>query len=411
MWSLILYSLFQGVPKFCQSQTLKCLLVGIFHSCGKMRRIYLCAGAVCCTSQIRPMEEWCHRKPAHPLLFINIFGLFPITGNVISVVHNSQVSPQFSLFADMKIHFSGELEVHLSKVRVLAVCVGVLPWPGCWDGRNELGQAALICGKATGAPSLCHWWLLLLACPKPWGDCNAIVQAAGELGEERRGAWWSKLTGNGGGCVGPKNYLSNKPTHKNKWEQETCQLIKKAHTRKHWGWASEAAWQAESQCIVVLPNFMYKMFSVPKVGLSHRSAVPCLPARALLGVLLLLWPLHRPVDAGRLRREQMLGWSCRTALGCTAHSCACAGVPVGRWQAGSWAWLNTSPRSSLGPILAGGSWWSQTGAGSSGSPGMLAGTWGVWFTCHCSGLVKAEPAPVWKPGCHSLKTLQMKSPA
>lgn len=125
--------------------------------------------------------------------------------------------------------------------------------------------------------------------------------------------------GTGGGCVGPKNYLSNKPTDKNKWEQESCQLIKKAHRRKYWGWASEVAWQAESQCIVVLPNSMYKMFSVPKVGLSHRSAVPCLPARALLGVLLLLCPHHRPVDAGRLRREQMPGWSCRTALGCTTH--------------------------------------------------------------------------------------------
>lgn len=140
------------------------------------------------------------------------------------------------------------------------------------QGRSELGRATLICGKATGAPSLCHWWLLLLAPPKPWGNCNAIVQAAGELGEESRGAWWSKLTGNGGGCVGPKNYLRNKPAHKNKWKQEICQLIKKAHTRKYWGWASEAAWQAESQCIVVLPSLMYKMFSVPKVGLSHRYA-------------------------------------------------------------------------------------------------------------------------------------------
>lgn len=61
---------------------------------------------------------------------------------------------------------------------------------------------------------------------------DAIVQAAGESGEEMRepgGVSCQRM----GDCTGPENYLSNKPTHNNKWEQESCQLIKKAYSKMY----------------------------------------------------------------------------------------------------------------------------------------------------------------------------------
>lgn len=139
----------------------------------------------------------------------------------------------------MKIHFSSELEANLCKASGgCGVCgsttiVGMLR-PMARASCGAAAGAALTCVKllVLGAPladgSRC--WSLLS--PEEMG--NALVQAAGESGEEMRepGGVSCQRMGN---CVGPKNCLSNKPTHNNKWEWESCQLIKTAHNKKYWG--------------------------------------------------------------------------------------------------------------------------------------------------------------------------------
>lgn len=188
MWSLILYSLFQGVPKFRQSQILKCFLVGIFHGCGKMRRVYLCAGAVWYASQIRPTEEWCQGS-----LFILCFSLIFLSVlyfrqcSLCGSQQLGQVSSQLSLFADMKIHFSSELEVNLLKASgVCGVCVStaivrmLTPWQE-WAARGAAAGAALTCGEAIGARCSSHWCLFLLAPPKPWGDAWCHCASSGRV--------------------------------------------------------------------------------------------------------------------------------------------------------------------------------------------------------------------------------------
>ena len=57
-------------------------------------------------------------------------------------------------------------------------------------------------------------------------DEQRLVEQA--PGETQLGCWQGAW-----GCLGPRNYLWKKPTHKNKWEQESCQLIKMACSRKY----------------------------------------------------------------------------------------------------------------------------------------------------------------------------------
>lgn len=97
-------------------------------------------------------------------------------------------------------------------------------------GEQQPGQRSRVEKLLVLDPSLtdgsCCWHLL-----SPEEMHNAIVQAAGES-REKRGEEAGGVSPRGNTvvreweCVGPKNYLSNKPTHKNKREQESCQLIK-----------------------------------------------------------------------------------------------------------------------------------------------------------------------------------------